>query len=298
MKNSIIILPLIAAISLTGCKAMKAIDSTTEMNSKMDKMVTGMDKTNAGINSTNESVRLQKMALALDNMLKEYNTAKLEPVPFGMLPGAKTFSETATADEICEYVFTLTKSIEEFTKEENENEAAFNKKKDIDWNQVIAISGLMPEEKVREIIEIQINQGGRFTETAYVILMARAKFIGMYYNNSLSKQAKIAVEGLQEAFKNLVFLDNILKSSFKAEIKIDIDNTANGMKKAIRESLYNEAGEIGDLSWDPKTNWKKLRTIIKNNYKETSPTIKKDAHKAKVQKILEQVEVNYNYWTK
>lgn len=295
MKNTLIILPLIATLSLTGCKALKAIDSTTEMNSKMDKMVTGMEDTNKGIDDTNEAVRLQKMALSLDNMLKDYNTAKLEPVPFGMLPGAKTFSETATAEEICEYIFTLNKSIEEFTKEDGENEVSFNKKKDIDWNQMIAISGLMPEEKVREIVEAQINQGGRFTETAYVILMARAKFIGMYLNNSLFKQSK-NIEGLQEAFNNLVFLDNILKSPFKAEIKIEIDNTANGMKKPIIETLFNEAGEIGHSSWDPKLNWKKLRTIIKNNYKENSPAIKKSEHKVRVQKILEQVEENIKIW--
>lgn len=263
MKSTLVLLSMLSV--LTGCKALKAIDSANSIPEKLDATYSQIQKTNKGIDETNESVRLQKLILAKNDMLDDKNTQILEPVALGMIAGAKKFGHAATTEELIEYTRVLLLKIkkempDESLKDENGKfpksvVAEFDHKKMVDLNQILTIAGFCPQEKVDQIIEEQIYGGGLYQKTAYVFLMARVMFLGTYLQETLLAEPMDTVKIAKETIVRLGAIDSILKLPFREHVKMHLDTFVE--HEAISASLFDENGKMAD-SWNAPKLWKKV----------------------------------------
>lgn len=263
MKSSLIVISLLGL--LTGCKALKAIDSANSIPTKLDQTYAQIQKTNKGIDETNESVRLQKLILSKNDMLDDKNTQDLEPVALGMIAGAKKFGEAATTEELIEYTRVLLLKIKDQKPDESlkdangkfpkEIVAAYDHKKMVDLNQIFTIAGFCPQEKVDEIINEQIYGGGLYQRTAYIFLMARVQFLGTYLQETLLAEPMDTVNIMKETIVRLGAIDSILKMPFKEKVSMNIDTFIE--KAPITAALFDENGQMDD-SWNAPKLWKKV----------------------------------------
>jgi len=266
MKASLILITLLASAGfMSGCKALKAMDSANAIPSKLDQTYAQIEKTNQGINETNESVRLQKLILAKNDMLDDKNTQDLETVALGMIAGAKKFGEAATTEELVEYTRVLLLKIKDQRPDESlkNSEGKYPKavvkeydhKKLVDLHQILTIAGFCPQEKVDRIIDEQIYGGGLYQRTAYAFLMARVLFLGTYLQETTFAEPMDTVNIMRETITRLGAIDKILKTPYKEQVKLNIDTFLE--HEPITISLYDQSGKMDD-SWNAPELWKKV----------------------------------------
>ncbi len=298
---------LLASLTLIACKAEKAMDNTNKMLKTTEAMNSKMEQTNAGIESTNESVRLQKLILSKDDMLKDENTRNLEPVALGMIPGAKKFGEAATTTELVEFTYLLLKEINDQKPDESDRLengeykpeviAAYDHIKMIKFSELITIAGMAPEEKVDQIIQEQIYGGGLYQEEAYAFLMGRVMFLGTYLDSGILSRPLNTVERMNEAITRLGSIDNILKMPFKNEVKMNV--TGFLKRDAIAVSAYAEDGTL-DALWNMPKLWKKVlkafdRDLKDGNIVRGSSSSQKEVS-AKIASMKRRVEAYIKLW--
>lgn len=301
MKSLVIILA--SGLILTGCDAIKAMDSAAnKMPNTMNSMNSKMDETNKGIQSTNESVRLQKLILAKDDMLKEENTRDLEPVALGMIAGAKKFGEAATTEELIEFTYVLLKQIREEKPADNSDatKAAYDHDKMIKLSQILTIAGFCPEAKVDQIINEQIYGSGLYIDEAYAFLTARVMFLGTYLGESLLATPIKTVKKMDETITRLGAIDKILKLPFKDQIKLEAVGFI--VRDQVVVSVYDEAGNIADDSWNAPKLWKKVLKAFDRDLKDgnivSGSSMGADATKAKISLMKSQVQSYLDSWNK
>lgn len=291
MKSSLILISVLCLF--VGCDAIDAMKATKDMKTATNAMNAKMDQTNKGIEETNESVRLQKLILSKNDMLDDKNTKDLEPVALGMIAGAKKFSEAATTEELIEYTRVLLLKIKKQRPDDSLKGpdgkfpanviAEYDHKKLVDLNQIYTIAGFCPEEKVRRIVEEQIYGGGLYQKTAYIFLMARVQFLGTYLQETLLSDPMDTVNIMKETIIRLGAIDNILKSTFKNQIKMEI-NTFIG-REPIAVSLYDENGEMDD-SWNAPKLWKKVMKRFDQDLKDGNIVTGSSANPSDVQNAI------------
>jgi hypothetical protein len=266
MKVSIILISLLGISGfMSGCKALKAMDSANAIPSKLDQTYSQIEKTNQGITETNESVRLQKLILAKNDMLDDKNTKDLEPVALGMIAGAKKFGEAATTEELVEYTRVLLLQIKDQRPDDSLKNGdgsfpkavvqAYDHKKLVDLNQILTIAGFCPQEKVDQIINEQVYGGGLYQRTAYAFLMARVLFLGTYLQETTFAEPMDTVNIMRETITRLGSINAILKLPFKEMVKLNIDTFI--AHEPITVSLYDDTGKMDD-SWNAPELWKKV----------------------------------------
>jgi len=259
-----------------------------------------MNETNKGIQSTNESVRLQKLILAKDDMLKAENTRDLEPVALGMIAGAKKFGEAATTEEIIEFTYVLLKQIREEKPSNNSdaNKEFYDHDKMIKFSQLATIAGFAPEEKVDQIIQEQVIDGGLYIDEAYAFLTARVMFLGTYLGESLLATPIKTVMKMDETIKRLGSMNKILKLPFKAELKLEA--TGFVVRDNIVVSLYDETGSFGSDDWNAPKLWKKVLKAFDRDLKDgnlvTVNEAQQTATKAKITLMKSEVQNYLDSW--
>ena len=290
-----------SAFLASGCDAFKALDSAANvMPNTMNSMNSKMDETNKGIQSTNESVRLQKLILAKDDMLKPENTRDLEPVALGMIAGAKKFGEAATTEELIEFTYVLLKEIREEKPTANDDvtKAHYDHDKMIKVSQILTIAGFCPEIKVDQIIEEQIYGSGLYIDEAYAFLMARAMFLGTYLGESLLANPIKTVKKMDETIVRLGAIDKLLKLPFKDQIKLEAVGFI--VREPIVVSLLDESGNIADDSWNAPKLWKKVLRAFDRDLKDgnlvNASDAQKNASKAKIAQMKAQVQAYLDSW--
>ncbi|MDO9181094.1 MAG: hypothetical protein Q7U04_01735 [Bacteriovorax sp.] len=305
MKSALILVSLLTLV--VGCDAVDAMKATKSMDDKMDQTNAGMKQTNIGIVTTNkviaetnENIRLQKLILSKNDMLEKENTKNLTPVALGMIAGAKKFSEAATTEELMEYTFLLLKEINDGKPDDSlKNEKGqfptdiveeYDHQKMIKFNQILTIAGFTPTEKITQIIEEQIYEGGLYQDEAYAFLMARVFFLGTYLDNSLLAKPLKTVKKMEETINRIGSIDFLLKTPFKNYIKMNVTGFLKA--DAIEISLFTN-GEMDD-TWNAPKLWKKVMAGFKSDLKDgnvvtgssveqTNLSIQIAALKAKVQ---------------
>jgi hypothetical protein len=302
MKSFILILSL--GSILVGCDALKALDSAAnKMPNTMTSMNNKMDETNKGIQSTNESVRLQKLILAKDDMLKEENTRDLEPVALGMIAGAKKFGEAATTEELIEFTYILLKQIRD-QKPEDMNNVELKKQYDHDkmikFSQLLTIAGFAPEEKVDQIIDEQIYGSGLYIDEGYAFLMARVYFLGTYLNESLLAMPIKSIKKMDETILRLGSMDKILKLPFKSDVKMDV--VGFFIRENISVALYDESGDFLMDTWNAPKLWKKVNKAFDRDLKDgnliSASEAKKQAVASKIAAMKATVQNFIESWNK
>lgn len=306
MKNLLSLMALTLFVS--GCDAINALDSAANiMPATMNSMNDKMNDTNRGIAETNESVRLQKLILSKDDMLKPENTQDLSPVPLGMIPGALKFGEAATPKELIEFTFVLINEIrDQKPADEDANNPEIIKKYDhqkmIKFSELITIAGYCPEAKVDQIIHDQILEGGLYYDEAFAFLMARVFFLGTYLNEKMLATPLKTVDKMQETITRLGAIDKILKlykvdPAFKTETKLEIVGFLK--QDPIKVSLY-DGDNFGDDIWNAPKLWKKVLKAfdrdLKNGNVMTTTADKKTAVKSKIDLMKKDVQGYIDSW--
>ncbi|MDD4974353.1 MAG: hypothetical protein PHY93_08365 [Bacteriovorax sp.] len=305
MKTSLILIALLSIV--VGCDAIDAMKATKDMKSATNSMNDKMDKTNLGIQETNDSVRKQKLILSINDMLDDKNTQDLEPVALGMIAGAEEFGKSATTEETIKYVFKLLLEIKDVKPKESLKDAngnfpanvveAYDHLKMIKLSQIYSIAGFYPQDKLDQIVNEQIYGGGRYQREAYIFLMARVQFLGTYLQETLLAEPLDTVEAMRELVVRLGAIDSILKSPFKAKVKMNIDTFI--AKEPIVAALYDDNGNMED-SWNAPKLWKKAfkrfdQDLKDGNIVEGSSVKSTDVEKEIVQ-LKASVQTYLNSW--
>ena len=110
-----------------------------QTNAQLDSTSAKMDQTNNTLGVVASATHKQIMSGGLDDMVSDTNTKVLVPVPFGMLPGGKTFAEEAYESDLMDWFYAQIKSIEEGTADDTQRVAVqmFLPKLDANGNQVL-----------------------------------------------------------------------------------------------------------------------------------------------------------------
>lgn len=219
---------LLSIFIFAGCGADKAIKATNEMPGKMDEMNTKMT-------STEESIRLQKLAIAKENLENEDNAKTLLPVPTGLIAYAKLFAETATTEELVGQVYLYLKDVNDGVVIPDVDEAGnyvpftaqqinkMNQYKLHRFTAAQAISAFIPQATLEVLINEQIVQDGRYKNTALSMLMMRFQFFrDVMLSGSLLSESMSGVGVLEKALDYAEGMELILKYPFASEIKIKI----------------------------------------------------------------------------
>ncbi len=238
MKKSFLIASL-ATLVLTACE-MPDIAGLNSMPEKTGEMSKKMDQ-------TNDSVRMQKMAIALDQLEKPENQARISPVPTGLLAWAKVFAEAAKPSELAEFFYVSIKGLEEVNPATgldkdgmpidytDADKARVRLQKMASLSGLMAIAAFAQQEKIDEIIATEIKGNGRFQEASLAMLALRASFLRdtllAQSLNVRTDSAKVLTNSgmMNEALKYLYQLDQISRLPFHDDIYVKIEEKGYGL---------------------------------------------------------------------
>ena len=226
---------IISAIGLASCgKINSVMDSTEAIPEKMNAL-------NRGMSETNESIRLQKLAIALDQVMKKENQQFLSPIPGDMMAPGKLLAETLTASEAVELLYIKLKNVNENTYRDQypADDGLTNKAQIEDFERskiallyaVQIISTFLPDSVLNQIIDTEVKHAGRFRQTAFQILMMRATFYDkVMLHASLLSDAMNTVGMVQKAIEYNTKIDFISKLKFADRIELKITGFLDAAK--------------------------------------------------------------------
>ena len=230
-KNLILCVPVLV-FALTACELpdIKGLNSmpakTAEMSNKMDE--------------TNEAIRLQKMGIALENLEKPENQARISPIPSGLMAWAKIFAEAAKPEELVEFTYLSLKALEEVnpatgldqdgipSNYTDADKLRVRLQKTASLSGLMAIAAFIQDEKIESIIQHDILGNGRFQETGLNLLALRAAFLRdtmlAQSLNIRSDSPKVLTNSgmMQEALKYLYKLEKISRLPFADAVQVKV----------------------------------------------------------------------------
>ncbi len=160
------------------------------MNSRIERMTRNTDGMNDAIkrmagslSSASDGIRMQSLSVMLSELLKPENTkyitlTSVNTIP--MIPSAKGFAETANQEQLAGLAFLWISEINQaqvtdvLTKEQKDS---FDLGKYIKLNALQMIAGFIPDATVKDLIKVQIEEGGIYQTAAYQLLLLRSMFI-------------------------------------------------------------------------------------------------------------------------
>ena len=201
MRSFPLTFPAFLALSLSalvGCKAIDAMDNTDTMRADLAAMkqtTGGMAGTTEGMNSTTKELeRKASIGAGLQLIQDPANTKEFTPPQANMLAGAKLIAENMNSDELIQFMYAKLKELNKTVPDESKYDrrllggyspeyvAQFNRAKQVQSVILQAVAAQIPQAMVEKLIAEQIDGGGgRFSDTAYTILMLRAMFINSFY---------------------------------------------------------------------------------------------------------------------
>ncbi len=225
MKNII----LVSACSLLmACGVADSIDSVNAMPDKMDSV-------NEKMGNMQESIRLQKVAIAKENLEKSENAEILMPVPVGLMGYAKLFAENATLEEITGQVYLYLKEVNDGVYPKSVDDAGMEKEFTVQEVAQInhdkmhkltaaqAVSGMLPQSVVEKLVSEYILKENRYQKTAYSILMMRYQFLrDVMLNGSLLSETIEDVGSVEKANEYVSYMDWIAQRPFITKINVRI----------------------------------------------------------------------------
>lgn len=211
-----ILFGLVSLALLGGCGIQTATEDTRDLvkasNSIQEDILRGIEHT---LEATNEL----KSLTALQNMMAPENTVFLDP-PVQMMTYAEIFVEKTSESNLTKalYVFlsTAMMQVPNPTPEQQRQQA-------VAFAAFRAVSGLMPDAKVQTILNNEIIRGGRYRDTAVMMVAARYVFIrDVLLIALLDKSQKLTVGSLQEAAKRFKSLKALADLPFAPKAPLEV----------------------------------------------------------------------------
>ncbi len=250
--------------------ALGVLASCAKINSVMDSTEAIPEKMNAlnrGMSDTNESIRLQKLAIALDQVMKKENQQFLSPIPGDMMAPGKLLAETLTASEAVELIYVKLKNVNENTYRDQfpADDALANKAQIEDFERskiallyaVQIVSTFLPDSVLNQMIDKEIKHAGRFRQTAFQILMMRATFYDkVMLHASLLSDTMNTVGMVQKAIEYNTKIDFISKLNFANRIELKI----TGFLDAAKNDAFSQKLNIQNAA----KNWAAIQDRASN----------------------------------
>jgi len=177
------------------------------------------------LRKTGTAVHLQVLTVALQQMLAPANTENLTP-PVRMFPYGKTFSQEANPMEITEVCHSFLVDVKHGGQTEKASPTEEDlrlKGRKISLAATGVIASFIPDEKLEEIIEEQIIRGGRYEDTAYVILLTRYLYLRDFFLASIvDKSERVNLDSVRKAAAYFSDIKYIAQLSFVDRIKLHV----------------------------------------------------------------------------
>lgn len=174
---------------------------------------------------TGNAVHLQVLTVALQEMLSPVNTENLTP-PARMFPYGDTFSKEATASEITEVFHTFLVDVKHGASAEkaipNSKDLRLEGRK-ISLAAGGVIAAFTPHEKLVHIIYEQITRGGRYEDSAYVILLTRYTYLrDFFFASIVEKSERVNLDSVRKAAEYFTEIKYIAQLPFVDRIKLHV----------------------------------------------------------------------------
>lgn len=177
------------------------------------------------LRKTGNAVHLQVLTVALQQMLAPANTENLTP-PVRMFPYGKTFSQEANPMEITEVCHTFLVDVKHGGQTEKATPTADDLRlpgRKISLAATGVIASFIPDEKLEEIIQEQIVRGGRYEDTAYVILLTRYTYLRDFFLASIvDKSERVNLDSVRKAAGYFADIKYIAQLPFLDRIKLHV----------------------------------------------------------------------------
>ena len=275
MKIITIAIMTISSLAFFSCGKMHDLLDTPEKLDKMLATTNNMAGTTKlmkeGMDSTNESIRMQKISIALTELLKKENREYISPLPGKMLPPGKVMAESLTAEEVLLFTKDFVKKVNEeqitdrhpgINLESDDGKKLlleFEKEKTADLSMLKIISGYLPEPILNQIIDQESEQGA-YREELFQILMLRAQFYDKLMLGASIMQYDLDTLGrIEKAIEYNTKLQKIEKMPFRDSITLVV----TGYKNAADNELNSE---VLDLKAAQK-NWKSIKRKATKEFK-------------------------------
>lgn len=238
-----ILVTTVALVLLSGC-------GITEM----------AEEARENLRKTSNAVHLQVLTVALQQMLAPGNTESLTP-PVRMFPYGDTFSKEATASEITEVYHTFLVDVKhggQTTKSSPTAEDLRLPGRKISLAAGGVISAFVPDEKIDEIIEEQIYRGGRYEDTAYVILLTRYTYLrDFFFSSVVDKSERVNMDSVRKAAEYFADMKYIAQLPFVDRIKLHVPQFLPVINETSPDASATTVFEDLDVSVSP-TEYKML----------------------------------------
>jgi PBP1b-binding outer membrane lipoprotein LpoB len=226
MKISAIII-LVAGV-LVGCgKLNGTMDATQQMPDKMDQTFQQIKTTNDQMKTTNDTVKQEPVAIALEKLQDPANGSNLLPIPFDLMPWAETFGQYASTDQVIKIVYLWVQKLNTTTLDipnpTDADKAVFNQRLMQTFMSLESVCGLLPDDKVQQIVKEQIGDEGRFQTTAMQMLMLRVRFLrDVMINSSLLSEPIDNAGKLEQGIAYANSIEYVARLPYANKISVDI----------------------------------------------------------------------------
>ncbi len=283
-----LLITFLALSMLFSCGQVQRILDGTE------KLPSQIQETNAGMKKTNEGIRMQKIGEAFKVMSDENNRKTLSPIPSNMMAAAKIMAEALTAEEAVLFVknYVIKVNEEIFTDtypwidEESDagiiEKAKFMLNKAADLQMITLVSGFLPDETLKQIIEEEGDQGA-YRDMQFAILKMRSTFYSdvMLDAGLIGGGKKLETLGqIEKASEYADKIDFICKLDFADQISMKI----TGFDEKLNERLSMPLEKSMGLAL-----WKRILEKAQLDFKAQS--FSKDP--AKKEEALKQYAIRY-----
>jgi len=255
MKASVkFLILMLAMVFVAGCSLTKKMDET---NRKIDDTNGKIDNTNAELTKTSDAIRLQKLAIAKQNLEDPQNGKYLDPFPTGLVGYAKTFAETGTEDELVGqiylYVTEINNNAPTYKVDDTGKQIDLTPQDKVDLDHykkqrltaAKAICAFIPQAMMDEVVKTEIINQGRYKDTALTMLEFRFQFLGdILLDHSILDEGIHSVGGLEQALEYSNSMEVIAQYPFASEISDDIHGFFN--TPPANDNLSMAAQNISD----------------------------------------------------
>ncbi|HEY8280007.1 MAG TPA: hypothetical protein VIH99_10300 [Bdellovibrionota bacterium] len=266
MRNLHLSVIALSVASLVGCKAIDAMDNTEVMSKDLAQMKSTTSDmagtTDEMKDSTAELERKAAVDAGLRQLADPNNNKEFTPPQPGLLAGAKLVAEHMTNEELINYFYARMKELNKTVADDSQQDpryvdvggyspkyvAQFNRHKQVLLVALQAIAAQIPQAemesykdkngqvqtRVRKSASVEVlireqilGSGGRFSDTAFALLMLRANFINNFYLDAGVFSVPMDNMGkLESAFKYTKALQFLATLPFADQIKLELDSTA------------------------------------------------------------------------
>lgn len=234
------------------------------------------------------------------------NAQTLSPLPFGIIPHAKKYSEYATNEELAGQVYLYLKEIEEglymprFNDDGEPLEPTYQEMMETNHKQLHkfsaaqAISGLIPQTRFEELVSEYVDGDGRYKKTVYDMMMLRFMFLrNVILNSSLLSGSLNSLGEVEDIRQYVLEMDWIARRADIDNVNLRVRGFVSGQR--VKEELSAESAREAMLDMF-KNIFSKMKRFHRKELSQMNEGQQKVARENKFQGLSNELVLLEEYW--